>query len=169
MLTAYSGRKRVNKNYSLSLNRVLGKQEERCHSESGNTLEKKWSVSRAGCTSSRMWSWDSCTLAAFIIVFVWVTASWEQGGGLRRRFGKRWCLSRPVCCWLACGPAGSVDGVLRPERLPSLALLSVPCSCAQVHGSERGGCGHTGASVQRGERDTGFQAGLGPSPAAWWR
>ena len=56
MLTAYSGRKRVNKNYSLSLNRVLGKQEERCHSESGTTPEKKWSMSRAGCTSSRMWS-----------------------------------------------------------------------------------------------------------------
>ena len=45
MLTAYSGRKHVNKNYSLSLNRVLGEQEERRHSESGNTPEKKWSMS----------------------------------------------------------------------------------------------------------------------------
>lgn len=128
MLTAYSGESMWTK-YSLSLNRVLGEQEERCHSESGNTLEKKWSMSRAGIfPAPGMWSWDSCQSGYIYCCFcVSARAESEEGcGGVWKRggvspvvFADSWPVVQ-LAVWAA-SPS---------KRPPSSALFSVPCSCA---------------------------------------
>ena len=109
MLTAYSGGKHVNKNYSLSLNRVLGKQEEGSHSESGSTPEEERPLSRAGRTSSGMRSWDL------------------HAGG----------ICRYLCEWQraeAAGPAGSGGGVPHPRPHPQRPPSRLPLPAVRVWG-----------------------------------